>query len=151
MWRALIHQPRVSETRFQPVSMLDRGSNKQQWLQGVARGAQPSQGEPLQNVLAEVSIGRWTYYQYIILPTIVLISLPPTAGAVVAWKTPPIGWGCRSLSFVCYAACQLLVTGTREMIHWFSSKKPVGICRTMAHYFLWFWISSSASSRCSLY
>ena len=42
--------------------------------------------------------------------TFVLIVLPPTAGAWVAWATPPVGPGCRSLSFICYAGCQVVLT-----------------------------------------
>jgi hypothetical protein len=81
----------------------------------------------------DVRIKKRDYLGWIILPTIILISLPPAAGAVVAWQTPPRGWGCRSLSFVTYAGFQMVLTPlyfliTRKtgpkttmqrVIHWF--------------------------------
>ena len=53
---------------------------------------------------------RWLFG--IFLPTIILISLPPAAGAVVAYASPPRGWGCRYLRFMVYAGCQVVLTVT---------------------------------------
>jgi len=41
---------------------------------------------------------------------VVLISLPAAAGAFVSWRTPPVGWGCRSLSFVLYMGWEIVLT-----------------------------------------
>jgi hypothetical protein len=35
-----------------------------------------------------------------------IIGIPPAAGGIVAYFSPPRGWGGRSLSFIVYASCQ---------------------------------------------
>jgi hypothetical protein len=45
-----------------------------------------------------------------LLPTFIFVMLLSIAGAVVAYATPPLGFGCRSLSFFCYAGCQFVST-----------------------------------------
>lgn len=96
--------PLVYDSRFQPVSMWQRGSNKANWLEAVTTDqTRPYQRQALLDVRSDVIIGASAYCFWVILFMVVLISLPPAAGAVVAWKTPPNGWGCRSLTLVCYA------------------------------------------------
>ncbi|KAF4960767.1 hypothetical protein FGADI_710 [Fusarium gaditjirri] len=97
--------PPIYDGILQPVFMWDRGVNKMKrleksraWRRGDAR------------FMNGVRIKKRDYLGWIILPTIILISLPPAAGAVVAWQTPPRGWGCRSLSFVTYAGFQMVLT-----------------------------------------
>jgi hypothetical protein len=113
--------PLVYDTPFQPVSMLWRGSNKEKWLAKLVQqcyGAGPlcpgksctmSDHKALRSVADDVRIGPATYWLLIVLPTLVLVSLPPAAGAVVAHQTPPAGWGCRSLTLVSYAGAQSLM------------------------------------------
>jgi hypothetical protein len=125
--RAIFDFPQVYETRIQPVSMWQRGSNKEKWLEGViTRPTDPSQIAGLNRVFRNACIGPLSYCFLIILPTLVLISLPPAAAVVVAWKIPPVGWLCRSLTFICSAACQLFVTAMRELIYEFPFEE--GFC-----------------------
>jgi len=72
--------------------------------------AEPKYEDDLARFRWSVSISKWGCFFKIIIPTLVLISLPPAAGAVVAYHTPPSGWGCRSLSFVTYSGGQVLLT-----------------------------------------
>ncbi|KAK3347322.1 hypothetical protein B0H65DRAFT_146364 [Neurospora tetraspora] len=89
---------------FQPVNMWKRGINKSNWLR------QSEVYRKNKKFRDRVKIQLLEYFGWIILQTFILISLPPAAGAFVAWRTPPIGWSCRSLSFVTYSASQLLLT-----------------------------------------
>ncbi|KAJ4407488.1 hypothetical protein N0V85_004358 [Neurospora sp. IMI 360204] len=89
---------------FQPVNMWKRGINKSKWLR------QSEVYRKNKKFRDRIKIQRLEYFGWIILQTFILISLPPAAGAFVAWRTPPIGWSCRSLSFVTYSASQLLLT-----------------------------------------
>lgn len=94
----------VFDGLFQPVNMWKRGINKCKWLR---------QSEVYQNsqrFRQRVKIQKREYLGWIVLQTFILISLPPAAGAVVALRTPPIGWSCRSLSFVTYSVSQSLLT-----------------------------------------
>lgn len=89
---------------FQPVNMWKRGINKSKWLkQSEVYRTNPRFRD-------RVKIQKREYFGWIVVQTFILISLPPAAGAFVAWRTPPIGWSCRSLSFVTYSASQALLT-----------------------------------------
>ncbi|KAK3386307.1 hypothetical protein B0T20DRAFT_366109 [Sordaria brevicollis] len=91
---------------FQPVNMWKRGINKSKWLR---------ESEVYQNnerFRERVKIKKREYFFLIALQAFILITLPPAAGAFVAWLTPPIGWSCRSLSFVTYSGSQFLQTLT---------------------------------------
>lgn len=89
-------------TKFQPVWMWDRGSNKMNWIKAT-------NGWTMDDKMFKDSIKftTWGWFLKIYLPTLILVSLPPLAGAFVAYKTPPVGLGCWSLSFVVYAVCQM--------------------------------------------
>ncbi|KAK1779555.1 hypothetical protein QBC45DRAFT_132422 [Copromyces sp. CBS 386.78] len=89
---------------FQPVNMWKRGINKSKWLR------QSEVYRKNKRFRDRVKIQKREYIGWIMLQTFILISLPPAAGAFVAWRTPPIGWSCRSLSFVTYSASQSLLT-----------------------------------------
>lgn len=105
----------VYEDRYQPVTMWRRGQNKQEWIRdsiawrrfqaSATNRSNNNTGLSLRNLQATT----WRYLLFVVFATFVLINLPPIAGAIVAWRTPPIGWSCRSLTFVCYAACQFLL------------------------------------------
>jgi hypothetical protein len=92
------------ETVFQPVPMWRRGSNKMEWLRKTQAWTTCPNGQGIKK-----SIGVLEWY-WLFLPAFVFIMLPPIAGAVVAYATPPVGFGCRSLSFICYAGCQFVLT-----------------------------------------
>lgn len=92
------------ETPYQPVSMWSRGSNKMTW---VRKSASWNSDNP--TFREHIRIRSRSWLLLIFLPTCVLIVLPPTAGAVVAYSTPPVGFGCRSLSFICYAGAQVIL------------------------------------------
>lgn len=86
-------------TRFQPVWLWSRGVNKMRWLEN-------SHVFSNQLFRDRFKLSTFDWIFYIIIPTIVLIILPPGAGGVVSYATPPVGFACRSLSFVCYASLQ---------------------------------------------
>ncbi|EGO54959.1 hypothetical protein NEUTE1DRAFT_111545 [Neurospora tetrasperma FGSC 2508] len=88
---------------FQPVNMWKRGMNKSKWLR------QSQVYRKNKKFRDRVKI-HWLEHCGWIIQTFILIALPPSAGAVVALKTPPVGWSCRSLSFVTYSASQFLLT-----------------------------------------
>lgn len=58
----------------------------------------------------QLEFTTWGWFFKIFIPTMSLIVLPPATGGVVAYFTPPRGLGCRSLSFIVYAGCQIIVT-----------------------------------------
>lgn len=92
------------ETRYQPVSLWSRGSNKMDWIQDSSAYLRHEWfRESLQT-----SILDWTLS--IFSPVFLLVVLPPAAGGILAYKTPPAGWGCRSLSLICYAGVQVVLT-----------------------------------------
>ncbi|KAF5650619.1 glycoside hydrolase family 3 [Fusarium sp. NRRL 52700] len=97
--------PPIYDGVLQPVFMWCRGVNKMEWLE---RTRPWRRGDDI--FMNDVRIKKREYLGWIIIPTIILISLPPAAGAVVAWQTPPRGWGCRSLCFVTYAGFQMVLT-----------------------------------------
>ena len=96
------------DTEFQPVVMWERGQNKRKWVKNSAAW-RLGESSPDRELSKSLTVGWFPIIVLVLLPTFILINLPPIAGAVVAWKTPPVGWGCRSLSFVCYAATQFFV------------------------------------------
>lgn len=87
------------DTRFQPVWLWNRGINKMRWIES---------SHVFSNRLFRdrFKLTTFDWIIYIIMPTIVLIILPPSAGGVVSYATPPVGFACRSLSFVTYASLQ---------------------------------------------
>ena len=91
-------------TVFQPVPMWQRGSNKMRWLRETAAWKSGSDDAGIRK-----SVGVLKWY-WLFPPTFVFVMLPSIAGAVVAYATPPVGFGCRSLSFICYAGCQFILT-----------------------------------------
>ncbi|KAH7188000.1 hypothetical protein DER44DRAFT_816377 [Fusarium oxysporum] len=115
---------------FGPVSMWRRGVNKREWLEESRAWQRGNQA-----FRADVRVKKREYLGWIILPTFILISLPPVAGAVVAWQTPPVGWGCRSLSFVTYAGFQVVLTP----LYFIATRKTEP--RTMTQRVMrWFWV-----------
>lgn len=87
------------DTRFQPVWLWNRGLNKMRWLEN-------SHVFSNQLFRDRFTLTAFDWIFYIIIPTIFLIILPPGAGGVVSYATPPVGFACRSLSFVTYAGLQ---------------------------------------------
>ncbi|KAH7247503.1 uncharacterized protein BKA55DRAFT_664698 [Fusarium redolens] len=115
---------------FGPVFMWRRGVNKREWLEESGAWQRGNQA-----FMDDVRVKKREYLGWIILPTIILISLPPAAGAVVAWQTPPVGWGCRSLSFVTYAGFQIVLTP----LYFIATRRTVP--RTMTQCVIrWFWV-----------
>lgn len=110
--------PSVYHTRFQPVSMWGRGQNKLAWLRTFCDQSNLSSGQrkALESMYNQARIGPLAYMLWVLLPTLILITLPPAAGAFVAWQTPPIGWGCRSLTLVSYASSQLIMVLWQELL-----------------------------------
>ncbi len=92
------------DTKFQPVSLWSRGSNKRLWIEKSKAWA----NDP--GFLKLMKITGWGWAFKVFFPALMLIAIPPATGGVVAYFTPPRGLGCRSLSFIVYASCQLAVT-----------------------------------------
>lgn len=112
--------PPMYDGILQSVLMWRRGINKMEWLEKSRAWRRGSQ-----KFMEDVRIKKRDYLGWIILPTIILISLPPAAGAVVAWQTPPRGWGCRSLSLVTYAGFQMVLTPLYFMITRKTKRKTI--------------------------
>lgn len=102
------------ETRFQPVWLWNRGINKMRWLEKIK----------ISNHLAgdRFKLTTFDWIFFIIIPTIVLIILPPGAGGVVSYATPPVGFACRSLSFVTYASLQSALGLISLLRYYFENK-----------------------------
>jgi hypothetical protein len=77
--------------------------NKMTWI----KASRAWERGDFRNAMQLSSVG---WFWMIFVPTVLLITVPPTAGAVVAYITPPRGIACRSLSFVCYAFCQFMLS-----------------------------------------
>jgi ABC-type multidrug transport system fused ATPase/permease subunit len=92
------------ETEFQPVSLWSRGTNKMNWIRRSK--AWEKNKESFRDVMYISRLG-WIFK--VCVPTLLLVAIPPAAGAIVAYITPPSGLGCRSLSFIVYAICQFIL------------------------------------------
>jgi hypothetical protein len=92
----------VYYTKFQPVWMWDRGSNKMEWIKSTHGWTTDNR-----EFRDSMNFTAWGWFLKICLPALVLVSVPPLAATVVAYETPPIGLSCHSLSFLVYATCQL--------------------------------------------
>jgi hypothetical protein len=93
---------------FQPVSMTSRGSNKHQWV------CNTEAFRTREAIRDKVEVSWWQWF-FILLPTAVLVVLPPVAGGIISWVTPPRGYGCRSLLFIVYAGVQSVLTITSAL------------------------------------
>ncbi|KAF5635255.1 glycoside hydrolase family 3 [Fusarium tjaetaba] len=120
--------PPIYDGILQPVFMWRRGVNKMEWLE---KSRAWRRGD--QRFMNDVRIKNRDYLGWIAIPTIILISLPPAAGAVVAWQTPPRGWGCRSLCFVTYAGFQMVLTPLYFFITRKTARKTT--LQRVIHYF----------------
>jgi len=89
---------------FETVSMWRRGMNKQDWLE---RTEAWREGEEFRKAMQMRPCWEWFWIGVF---TVILISLPAAAGAFVSWRTPPVGWSCRSLSFVLYMGVEVVLT-----------------------------------------
>jgi hypothetical protein len=102
----------VDNRLSQPVYMWERGMNKIVWLDRmsawVCNGHRDSRDPTLGKV---VKIPVWESIVFVGLPFTVLTFFPSALGAILAWQTPPVGFGCRSLSFVLYGVSQFVLTG----------------------------------------
>lgn len=92
---------------FQPVWMWRRGSEKRRKI--MRSGAWNQSRDPDKQEILKLTLRSWSF---IWVFAVILVALPPAAGAVVSYSTPPIGWSCRSLSFIIYAGCQIILCTT---------------------------------------
>jgi len=92
------------DTKFQPVSLWSRGSNTRLWIEKSTAWANDPDFQDMMKMTG------WGWAFKVFFPALMLIAIPPAAGGVVAYYTPPRGVSCRSLSFIVYASCQLAVT-----------------------------------------
>ncbi|ORY15396.1 hypothetical protein BCR34DRAFT_585047 [Clohesyomyces aquaticus] len=106
------------DTRYQPVSMWRRGRTKLEWIQ-----RSDAWKYDLSSFRQELHISKMTFFWFVLVPAFILIAVPPAAGAIVAWRTPPIGWGCRSLTFIIYAASQVPLLILAICKAWYAQQK----------------------------
>lgn len=92
---------------FQPVWMWRRGAEKRRKI--MRSGAWNQSRDPDKQEILKLTLRSWSV---IWVFAVILVALPPAAGAVVSYSTPPIGWSCRSLSFIIYAGCQIILCTT---------------------------------------
>ena len=95
--------PPVYAGAFGTVSMWRRGVNKRAWLERTRAWRE------VDGFQRQVAMGAWDWALVGVF-TFVLISLPAAAGAFVSWRTPPVGFSCRSLSFVLYMGWEIVLT-----------------------------------------
>lgn len=95
--------PPVYAGAFGTVSMWRRGVNKRAWLERTRAWRE------VNGFRGKVAMGGWDWALAGVF-TFVLISLPAAAGAFVSWRTPPVGFSCRSLSFVLYMGWEIVLT-----------------------------------------
>jgi hypothetical protein len=62
-----------------------------------------------------VSTLEWLLHVF--LPALLLIVGPPVVGSVLSYVTPPIGFGCTSLTFICYAGSQAVLAFNTAWVH----------------------------------
>lgn len=125
-------------TKFQPVWMWYRGSNKMKWIK-------TTKGWTIDNrdFRGSMKFTAWGWFLKIYLPALVLVSVPPLAAAVVAYETPPIGLSCRSLSFLVYATRQLVLTLLSTVKSALESQRESadGSVETLNRWKFWAWSS----------
>lgn len=116
---------------FQPVWMWRRGAEKRRKI--MRSGAWNQTRDPDKQEILKLTLRSWSV---IWVFAVILVALPPAAGAVVSYSTPPIGWSCRSLSFIIYAGCQIILC-TTYAFHQRWGHEPVGArpwyTRILAH------------------
>lgn len=116
---------------FQPVWMWRRGAEKRRKI--MRSGAWNQTRDPDKQEILKLTLRSWSV---IWVFAVILVALPPAAGAVVSYSTPPIGWSCRSLSFIIYAGCQIILC-TTYAFHQRWGHEPVGArpwySRILAH------------------
>lgn len=95
--------PPVYAGTFGTVSMWRRGVNKRAWLERTRAWREVG------GFREKVAMGGWEWAMAGVF-TFVLIALPAAAGAFVSWRTPPVGFSCRSLSFVLYMGWEIVLT-----------------------------------------
>lgn len=95
--------PPVYAGAFGTVSMWRRGVNKRAWLERTRAWRE------VEGWRGKVAMGGGEWAMAGVF-TFVLISLPAAAGAFVSWRTPPVGFSCRSLSFVLYMGWEIVLT-----------------------------------------
>lgn len=95
------------EAIFQPVWIWRRGAKKRQKIKSIGLSTQIRYAD--REKALELT---WRSWLFIWVFAVILVALPPAAGAVVSYATPPIGWSCRSLSFIIYAGCQVILCTT---------------------------------------
>lgn len=91
------------ETEFQPVSIWDRGQNKWEWIESTEAWTDKATKTQFQKDM-RFGVCSWIW---IFVMAFFLIVIPPAAGGVVAYATPPKGVACRSLSFILYGCGQV--------------------------------------------
>nr|OQO21677.1 hypothetical protein B0A51_10551 [Rachicladosporium sp. CCFEE 5018] len=121
--------PNVYTSRYQPVSIWSRDSNKQIWLDQITLHCDnDGSGQPtvtpcrnrqehamLKAICQDLKIGIRQYLFAILLPALTLTTLPSIAGAYLTYQTAPKGFGCLSLTLACYAGSQILVIFLHEL------------------------------------
>lgn len=91
----------VYETEFQPLSLWSRGTDKMKWIK---RTRAWREGKSFWELM-DFTWNGWIFKVF--APAFLLVLVPPVAGGIVAYMTPPPGVGCRALSIMIHGCCQV--------------------------------------------
>ena len=87
--------------RYEPVWMWTRGKNKALWLSKTEAWKKNTW------VREKMNLSCWTWV-FLIAGSYFLVILPCSLAFWIEYKTPPVGIGCRALTILSYAGCQLV-------------------------------------------
>jgi hypothetical protein len=96
----------VYKSPFKPVTLWNRGCMKKNWIENTAAYKARDNGRFW--FRKQVELSGMTYFS-IGVSAFALVSLPSCLAIVVAYNTPRIGVGCRSVTFILYTVCQLVL------------------------------------------
>jgi len=94
------------DTAYTPVWMLERGRNKQQWIDRIA-DSYPSREDTHDSHRRRRNFRlEWTDWLEIAIIAIVLVIFPYALALITSYNTPRVGLACRSLTFTLYFIMQ---------------------------------------------
>jgi hypothetical protein len=101
--RSKWYQP-FYETAYTPVWMLERGRNKQKWIDKLAQRGEGIDGFNQKRRAFHLDFFDWVEVGLI---TIVLVVLPFVLAFLTSFYTPRVGLSCRTFTFLLYFLFQL--------------------------------------------
>lgn len=96
----------VYQSPFKPVTLWNRGCMKKSWIENTAAYRAEDNGRLW--FRKQVELSAMTYI-LIGISAFALVFLPSCLAIVVAYNTPRICFSCRSVTFIFYTVCQLVL------------------------------------------